>query len=167
MGYDLNINQLADEQENISLMKIALELAEQSLKTNDVPVGAVIVRNGEIIGKGYNCIEKTGNPLNHAEIIAIKQAVDNIGHKHLLNCKMYVTLEPCSMCAGAIVLARISNLIIGAKDPKTGACGSLYNLVQDAKLNHRCRVENGILAEECSALLKNFFREVREQKKIK
>jgi tRNA(adenine34) deaminase len=165
MCYDLSINELVDRQENISLMNIALGLAEESLKSKDVPVGAVIVRNGEIIGQGYNCIEKTGNPLNHAEIIAINQAVQNIGHKHLLNCKMYVTLEPCSMCAGAIVLARIPKLIIGTADPKTGACGSLFNIVQDERLNHRCKIENGVLEEECSALLKKFFRDVREQKK--
>lgn len=146
-------------------MKEALKSARRSLKSRDVPVGAVIVKDGKIIGRGFNSIERKGNPLEHAEIAAISSAVKKTGFKHLTDCDMYVTLEPCSMCAGAIVLARLRNLFIGAPDPKTGACGSLYSITEDKRLNHRCNVVSGILEKECSGIIKDFFRSIRESKK--
>lgn len=143
----------------------ALLEAERSLESGDVPVGAVVVHDEKIIGRGCNKVEKLGSSLAHAEITAINQAVKKLGHKHLLDCKLYVTLEPCSMCAGAIVLARIPELFIGTDDPKTGACGSIFDIVREKKLNHRCKVNRGVLSEECSKLLKDFFSELRDKKK--
>lgn len=141
---------------------MAIELAKLSNEHEDVPIGALIVHNDEIIGRGYNQIEKLNNSIVHAEIIAINDAISNYGYKHLLDCSLYVTLEPCSMCAGAIVLARISNLIYGAKDPKSGACGSLFNIPQDERLNHRVNIISGVKEDECSQLLKDFFKELRK-----
>ncbi len=143
-------------------MAMAIELAKLSLASDDVPIGAVVVHNDKVIGEGYNKIEKLNNSLVHAEINAINDAISNYGYKHLLDCSIYVTLEPCSMCAGAIVLARITNLIYGATDPKTGACGSLFNIPQDERLNHRVNVISGVKEDECSQLLKNFFKELRK-----
>lgn len=143
-------------------MALAIELAKLSNEHEDVPIGALIVHNDEIIGRGYNQIEKLNNSIVHAEIIAINDAISNFGYKHLLDCSLYVTLEPCSMCAGAIVLARISNLIYGAKDPKSGACGSLFNIPQDERLNHRVNIISGVKEDECSQLLKDFFKELRK-----
>lgn len=143
-------------------MALAIELAKLSNEHEDVPIGALIVHNDEIIGRGYNQIEKLNNSIVHAEIIAINDAISNFGYKHLLDCSLYVTLEPCSMCAGAIVLARISNLIYGAKDPKSGACGSLFNIPQDERLNHRVNIISSVKEDECSQLLKDFFKELRK-----
>ena len=148
-------------------MAIALDEASKCIESGDVPVGCVIVHNDEIIARAGNKIEASGNPLMHAEIAAVNQAVANIGHKHLLGCEMYITLEPCAMCAGAIVLARIDKLIYGAYDPKTGAAGSLYSICDDMRLNHRCDVISGIMEEECSILLKSFFSEIRKKKNAK
>jgi tRNA(adenine34) deaminase len=145
-------------------MERAMENARKCLASGDVPIGALILRNGEVVGEGYNTIERDGNPLAHAEINAINDAVKNTGHKHLLDCEMYVTLEPCSMCAGAIVLARIPKLIIAADDPKTGACGSVTNIVQEERLNHRCEVKRGVLEKESSEMLKKFFADLRKKK---
>lgn len=138
--------------------------AEKSEDSEDVPVGCIIVQDNKIIGRGFNQVEKKGNPLAHAEIQAINQAVRKTGYKHLQDCTMYVTLEPCSMCAGAIVLARIPRLVIGASDPKTGACGSVLNIVQKKELNHQVEITRGVLGKECSALLKNFFKKLRQKK---
>ncbi len=146
-------------------MRIALLEAKESLKTGDVPIGAVITFDNKIISKAHNRIEELKDPLAHAEIIAINEAVKAYGHKHLIGCSLYVTLEPCSMCAGAIVLSRIDNVMIAARDPKTGACGSLFNIISDDRLNHRCNVEYGILSEESSAMLKDFFKQLRAKKK--
>jgi tRNA(adenine34) deaminase len=146
-------------------MREALKSARRSLKSEDVPVGAVIVKDGVIIGRGYNSIERKNNPMEHAEMAAIRTAIKKTGYKHLLDCDMYVTLEPCSMCAGAIVLARIRNLFIGAPDPKTGASGSLYSITEDKRLNHRCNVIRGILEKECSQIIKDFFKSIRDKKK--
>ena len=145
------------------MYKAILE-AGKALENEDVPVGCIIVKDNKIIGRGYNQVEKKGNPLAHAEIQAINQAVRKTGHKHLLDCTMYVTLEPCAMCAGAIVLARIPRLVIGATDPKTGACGSILNIVQEKKLNHRVDITRGILEKECSNMLKDFFKKLRQKK---
>jgi tRNA(adenine34) deaminase len=142
-------------------MEFAVREAEQAMKRKDVPIGAVIIREARIIGKGYNQIETLKDPTAHAEIIAITAAASFLGNRRLEHCTMYVTLEPCAMCAGAIVLARIPRLVFGAFDPKAGACGTLYNIVQDSRLNHRAEVVGGILQERCGGLLSGFFQLVR------
>ncbi|SHE89288.1 tRNA(adenine34) deaminase [Caldanaerobius fijiensis DSM 17918] len=145
-------------------MDEALAEARKALEMDEVPVGAVIVKDGCIVGRGYNQREMKKDATAHAEILAIQDANIRLGGWRLNDCDMYVTLEPCPMCAGAIVLARIKRLFIGAMDPKAGACGSLMNIVQDERLNHRVEVIKGIKAEECSALLKDFFRKKRIKK---
>jgi tRNA(adenine34) deaminase len=142
-------------------MESALREAEQAYKRKEIPIGAVIVLNGRIIGKGYNQIETLRDPTAHAEIIAITAAASALGSRRLEGCTLYVTLEPCAMCAGAIVLARIPRLVYGASDPKAGACGTLYNIVQDSRLNHRVELATGILEARSSLLLKEFFQKVR------
>jgi len=142
-------------------MRIALAEAEKAFSADEVPVGAVVVREGEIVGRGHNQILGLQDPTAHAEIIAISAASNTIGSWRLEKCALYVTLEPCSMCAGAIVLARIPDLIFGAHDPKAGACGSLRNIVQDQRLNHRVRLETGVLADASADLLKRFFLNLR------
>jgi tRNA(adenine34) deaminase len=142
-------------------MESALREAEQALKRKEVPVGAVIVHNGRIIGKGYNQIESLQDPTAHAEMIAITAASANLGSRRLEDCTLYVTLEPCAMCAGAIVQARLPRLVFGALDPKAGACGTLFNIVQDQRLNHRVDLASGVLQERCGALLSDFFKTVR------
>lgn len=144
-------------------MEAALEEAAKSLDIDEVPIGAVIVKDGEIIGRGYNSVENDKNPTRHAEMKAISEASERLGGWRLIGCSMYVTLEPCSMCAGAIVWSRIENLFIGAMNPKAGACGSLFNIVEDERLNHVVNVERGVMEEECSAMLKNFFRGLRKR----
>lgn len=146
-------------------MKEALKEAYKAYEINEVPIGAVIVRNGEIVGRGYNQKETQKDATLHAEISAIKDACNNLGGWRLPGCTMYVTLEPCSMCAGALVNARIERLVIGAKDLKTGACGSVLNIVQMEKLNHQIDVQFGVLVEDCSQVLKTFFAELRNSKK--
>ena len=142
-------------------MEYALREAEQAMKRKEVPVGCVIISDNRIIGKGYNQIESLKDPTAHAEIIAITAAAAFLGSRRLENTALYVTLEPCAMCAGAIVQARIPRLVFGAYDPKAGACGTLFNIVQDQRLNHRAEVVGGILAERCGALLSDFFKLVR------
>ncbi len=149
---------------NEAYMKRALELAIIAESNGDIPVGCVIVHNGKIIGEGYNQVELTGNAINHAEIIAINEAIKAYGHKHLLDCELYVNLEPCSMCAGAIVLSRIKKVFFASSDPKTGAGGSIYNILQDNRLNHRCEVEFGLLHDESTEMIKSFFKELRKKK---
>ena len=143
-------------------MSLALREAEQAYAEEEVPVGAVIVSEGRVIGRGHNQIERLKDPTAHAEMIAISAAADALLSRRLENCSLYVTLEPCSMCAGAIVLARIKHLFIGAMDLKTGACGSLMNIVQDNRLNHRVEMTQGLLAGESSRLLKAFFQKLRD-----
>ena len=138
-------------------MRMAIEQAEIAEENGDVPIGAVIVHQGQIIGKAYNQREQLADPTAHAEIIALTQAAAAIENWHLHGCTMYVTLEPCPLCAGALVLARIDRLVYGCSDPKTGACGSLYNIVQDQRLNHRVEITSGVLADECSEILQRFF----------
>ena len=145
-------------------IRSALILAERALKEGEIPVGAVVVMDDEIIGSGYNQTEHKSDPTAHAEILAIRSASGHLGFQRLSGCSLYVTLEPCPMCSGALVLSRIDRLVFGAKDPKSGACGSLYNLVQDKRLNHRLKVTSGILEQECSQLLKSFFRSIRENR---
>ncbi len=142
-------------------MESAIREAEQASKRKEVPIGAVIVHKGRIIGKGYNQTETLQDPTAHAEIIAITAAATGLGTRRLEGCTLYVTLEPCAMCAGAIVLARIPKLVFGSADPKAGACGTLFNIVQDKRLNHLVELIPGILEPRCSALMKDFFRLVR------
>jgi tRNA(adenine34) deaminase len=141
-------------------MREALLEARKALDNNDVPIGAVIVKNGEIIGRGYNKVEKNMDSTAHAEIRAIKNAIKNSDYKHLIDCSLYVTLEPCPMCSGAIVLSRLKRLVYGVKDPKAGASGTLYSITNDERLNHRCVVVEGVLEKECSKLLKQFFKKL-------
>lgn len=142
-------------------MRQALALARQAYDRGEVSVGAVVVREGAVIGRGYNLREVNQDPLAHAEIVAIAEAAKAKGHWRLDDCELYVTLEPCPMCAGAIVNARIRRVVFGASDPKAGACGTLFNVVQDARLNHRAVLTAGVLADECGEVLKSFFRDAR------
>ena len=146
-------------------MREALELARQAAEAGEVPIGAVIVKDGEIIGRGRNSTETDRDPTCHAEINAIRDAARHLGGWRLADCSMYVTAEPCSMCAGAIVLARIKELYIGTEDPKAGACVSLAGITTDSRLNHQVELHVGILRDECSAELKSFFRALRERNK--
>lgn len=139
----------------------ALKEAKEAFEEDEVPVGAIIVSQKRIIAKAHNQIERLKDPTAHAEMIAITQAASTLGSKWLNEASIYVTIEPCSMCAGALVLARIKNIVYGAKDPKTGACGSVVNIVNHQKLNHRVSVKSGVLKEECSLLLKEFFKKKR------
>ncbi len=139
----------------------ALREAAIGAGEGEVPVGAVIVKDGAVIARAHNRIEADKRSSAHAEMLAIEEAESTLEAKWLTGCTMYVTLEPCSMCAGALVLSRIDRLVIGADDPKTGACGSLRNIASDERLNHRIEIKRGVLGEECSTTLKEFFRERR------
>lgn len=145
-------------------MEIALKEAEKAFTKGEVPVGAVIVRNDEVISRAHNQVEEKSDSTMHAEIIAIKDAMKKLGTKRLTGCSMYVTLEPCAMCAGAMVLSRIDNLFYGADDPKAGACTSVLNVTSNEKLNHRVCVKSGIMTDECSKILSDFFKNIRNQK---
>jgi tRNA(adenine34) deaminase len=144
-------------------MREALLEAEQAALAGEVPVGALVVRDGEIISRAHNLVETMKSSSAHAEMLALAAAEEKLGAKWLTGCTVYVTLEPCSMCAGAMVLARISRLVIGAMDPKAGACGSVCNIAANEKLNHRIDIETGVLGEECSLQLKEFFRARRDK----
>lgn len=146
-------------------MNEALKEAYKAYEINEVPIGAVIVKNGEVVGRGYNQKETLKDATLHAEISAIKDACSNLGGWRLPGCTMYVTLEPCPMCAGALVNARVEKLVIGAKDFKTGACGSVLNIVQTEQLNHQIDVQFGVLEEDCTHILKSFFAELRSSKR--
>ena len=145
-------------------MREALKLANEAKAEGEIPVGAVIVKSGEIVGRGRNSVEKDKRPSSHAEMNAIADACERLGTKDLGGCSMYVTLEPCAMCSGAIVLAKLERLFIGAKDPKAGACVSLYNIVDDPRLNHRLIMDVGLLEEECAKILRDFFAERRQER---
>lgn len=145
-------------------MQEALEEAKKAAAAGEVPIGAVIVKNGEIIGRGHNLTETSKDPTAHAEMIAIRQAAAHLNGWRLLGCSMFVTAEPCSMCAGAIVWSRIDKLYIGTMDSKTGACGSVFNIPQEKKLNHFVEIETGLLQEECSCIMKDFFKQLRKKK---
>jgi tRNA(adenine34) deaminase len=138
-------------------MQIALDLAQQAAAAGEVPVGAIVVKDGEIIGRGSNAPITTHDPTAHAEIRAMRDAAQYLGNYRLVGCTLYVTLEPCAMCSGAIQHARIAKLIYGASDPKTGACGSVVNLMAEPKLNHHTEISGGVLAAECGTLLSSFF----------
>lgn len=146
---------------DLSFMREALGLASEAAAAGEVPVGAVVVKDGEIIGRGYNKPITTSDPTAHAEIIALREAARSLGNYRLTGCELYVTLEPCAMCVGAMVHARLARVVYGATDPKTGACGSIVDLPGLASFNHHGRFEGGILADECSGVLKRFFAERR------
>ncbi len=139
----------------------ALRDAREAGQRGEVPIGAVIVGDGRILGRGGNATEALQDPTVHAEMLAIRQASAAMGSRRLLSTTLYATLEPCAMCAGAIVLARIPRLVYGAEDAKGGACGSLRNVVEDPRLNHRCEVRGGVLARQCADVLKDFFAALR------
>lgn len=145
-------------------MAEALSEASEAKALGEVPVGAVIIQDGRIIARGHNRTETDRDPTAHAEMIALRQAAKALGGWRLPRCTMVVTLEPCSMCAGAIVWARIDRLIIGAMDPKAGACGSVLNIPQNERLNHYVEIETGVMAEDCSEMLRGFFRELRSRR---
>ncbi len=150
--------------ENEKYMKQAIKQAKKAWVLDEVPIGCVIVYDGKVIGRGYNRRNTDKSTLAHAEIIAIKKASKKIGDWRLEECTMYVTLEPCQMCAGAIVQARIPKVVIGSMNPKAGCCGSILNLLEEERFNHQVEVERGVLEEECSGMLTNFFRELRLKK---
>ncbi|HBA09822.1 MAG: tRNA adenosine(34) deaminase TadA [Methylotenera sp.] len=149
-----------------AFMSIALALAGQAAIAGEVPVGAIVVKDGEIIGRGSNAPIGSHDPSAHAEIQAMRNAAKNLGNYRLVDCTLYVTLEPCAMCAGAIQHARIARLVYGANDLKTGACGSVVDLMGEQKLNHHTQVISGILADECGKVLSNFFSERRKLAKL-
>ena len=144
-------------------MSEALKEARKAFEKEEVPVGAVIVHKGRIVARGHNQVECLKDPTAHAEMIALTSAANYLNSKWLNDASLYVTIEPCSMCAGAMVLSRIKNLYFGARDPKTGACGSIADIVNHKKLNHRIKVKDGILEDECSSLLKEFFSRKRNK----
>jgi len=143
-------------------MRAALDEARRSLESGDVPIGAVVLDgSGEAVGRGHNVREREGDPTGHAELVALRRAAAAVGEWRLSGCTLVVTLEPCTMCAGAVVLSRLDRLVFGAFDPKAGAVGSLWDVVRDRRLNHRPEVVGGVLADDCSALLDDFFGQQR------
>ena len=148
---------------DILMMRAALELAEAARDQNEVPIGAVVVKDNQIIGRGFNSSIGRHDPTAHAEVIALREAALYLNNYRLTGCCLYVTLEPCPMCAGAIMHARMARLIYGAADPKTGACGSVANLFEESRLNHHTAVTAGVLAESCGDILKLFFAGKRRQ----
>jgi len=150
--------------QDLLFMQTAIRLAQHAATLGEVPVGAVVIKDGEIIGRGYNQPVGSHDPTAHAEIMAIRDAAQHLGNYRLVDCTLYVTLEPCAMCTGAIQHARIARLVYGASDPKTGACGSIVNLMQEQNLNHHTHVEAGMLAETCGELLSAFFKQRRRDK---
>ncbi|UXC68162.1 tRNA adenosine(34) deaminase TadA [Limosilactobacillus oris] len=153
------------EKEQQKFMAAALVEARQAAILNEVPIGAVVVKDNQIIGRGHNMREHFQDVTYHAEMLAIMEACERLHSWRLEDCDLYVTLEPCIMCSGAIINARIANLYYGAADPKAGAVDSLYHLLDDSRLNHQARVESGIMQAECSQVLKDFFRAIRRRKK--
>ncbi len=150
--------------DNTFWMQMALREAEKAAEIGEVPVGAVIVLNNQVIGRGYNQTEKLKDPTAHAEILAITSACQAVGDWRLDGSVIYCTLEPCSMCAGASVLARIAKIVYGASDPKFGACGSIFNIPVDPRLNHRVEIESGVLADDVAEMMRAFFRDIRNRK---
>ena len=153
------------DKEKQKYMRVAIKLAQKGASLDEVPVGAVIVKDGKIIARSHNLKEKKNCSNYHAEIVAIDKACKSIGDWHLNECDIFVTLEPCAMCAGALINSRIRGVYFGAYDSKAGCCGTLYNLLSDERFNHRPYVEGGIMQEQCAQLLSAYFKEKREQKK--
>lgn len=146
-------------------MKVALDEARKAAEIGEVPIGAIIVRGGEIVGRGHNRREIDHDPTAHAEMLAIREASRSLGGWRLLQSTLYVTLEPCPMCAGAIVQARIDRVVYGASDPKAGCAGTLMNLLQEERFNHQVEVVSSVLQEQCAQMLKEFFRNIRNNSK--
>lgn len=146
-------------------MKAAIEEAQKAAEIGEVPIGAVIVRDGEIVGRGYNLRETKKDPTLHAEMIAIREASERLGGWRLIGCTLYVTLEPCPMCAGAIVQSRVEQVVYGARDPKAGCAGTLMDLLNEPRFNHQVPVVADVLGEECGQLLSDFFRSLRKKTK--
>lgn len=151
--------------EDEKYMRQAVKLAKKAWKIEEVPIGCVIVHEGKVIGRGYNRRTIDKNPLAHAELTAIKKASKKLGDWRLEDCTLYVTLEPCQMCAGAIVQARVKRVVVGCMNPKAGCAGSILNLLQVERFNHQVELETGVLEEECSQMMKEFFKELREKRK--
>ena len=150
---------------DVKYMKEAIKQAKKAYQIKEVPIGCVIVYQDKIIARGYNKRNTSKNPLAHAELLAIRKASKVMGDWRLEDCTMYITLEPCQMCAGAIVQSRMKRVVIGSMNPKAGCAGSIINLLEMEQFNHKVIIERGVLVEECSALLTNFFKELREEKK--
>lgn len=146
-------------------MKMALNEAFKAYEIKEVPIGAIIVKDNKIISSGYNLRETSKDPTTHAEMIAIRKASQILGGWRLVGCTMYVTIEPCPMCAGAIVNSRLKRLVIGAKDPKMGSCGTIIDVTKNPKFNHQVQVEWGVLEDECSHIIKEFFKKLRGKNK--
>lgn len=149
--------------DDVRFLEAALQEARRAAELGEVPIGAILVHGGEILARGHNLRESSQDPTSHAEMIVIREAARLLGSWRLTETTLYVTLEPCAMCAGALVLARIPRLVFATLDPKAGACGSLFNLAQDQRLNHRVEIVGGILARESQELLQDFFRKLREE----
>jgi len=147
--------------EDVSYMREALVLARRAGEADEVPVGCLIVSNGRIIGRAGNRIRREKNPAAHAEVLAIQKAARRLNNERISGTVLYSTIEPCAMCAGAIVLARVARVVYGAKDPKTGACGSVFRVIPSKKLNHRPQLTSGVLGDECGLLIRDFFRRRR------
>ena len=141
-----------------------MQEAEKAAEMGEIPIGAVITENNQVVASAHNLTETLNDPTAHAEILAIRQASEKLGRWRLTGCTMYVTVEPCSMCAGALVWSRIDRLYIGTMDTKAGACGSVFNIVGDSRLNHRVQVHRGLMEERCSSIMKDFFRDLRKRK---
>lgn len=150
-------------EDDVRFMREAIEEARKAESLREVPIGAIIVKDGEIIGRGHNLRETMRDPTAHAEILAIRQASERLNAWRLLDCTLYVTLEPCPMCAGAILQSRIARVVYGTDDPKAGCAGTLMNLLQDRRFNHRAEVTSDVLRHECSELLTSFFRALRNR----
>ena len=146
-------------------MGLALEEAQLAADKGEVPVGALVIHEGKVIAKAHNLRELNKDPLAHAELLAIGKAAEELGRWRLIECTLYVTLEPCPMCAGAIVNSRLDRIVYGASDPRAGACGTIFNIVEDERLNHRPEVVRGILKEPCSQILSKFFKDLRAKRK--
>ena len=157
---------LSTEQTDIKFMKEAIRQAKKAYKLDETPIGCVIVHEGKVIARGYNRRNTDKSPLAHAEITAIRKASRKLGDWRLEECTLYVTLEPCQMCAGAIIQSRIPRVVIGCMNPKAGCAGSVLNLLDVKEFNHQAEVTTGVLGQECSELMSGFFRELRERKKM-
>ena len=144
------------------MMELALEQASLAGVHGEIPIGAVVCLDGNVIGKGHNLTRRLQDATLHAEIVAMRRAAAQLGHWYMQDCTLYVTIEPCTQCAGSLLLARMGRLVFGAAEPKFGACGSVNNLLSDPRLNHRVEVTAGVMQEQCAAVMKRFFRDLRE-----
>ncbi len=153
------------EENQVTFMRLALREADRARREREVPVGAIVVRDGRVIARAHNRPLHLKDPTAHAEVLALRRAARKVGNYRLSGCTLYVTIEPCAMCAGAMVQARLKRVVFGASDPKAGAGGSVLSVLNHPRLNHRVEVTEGVLGEDCAAILKGFFREKRKKKK--